>query len=91
MRPWRARQAQPPPEQQQMGSSGPCSPEPWPTFWGCSEPYCTSSGSSSAPRHPFSFKKKKLEGKVEEWAVEAGALLPTFLPTSGPRQSHQQW
>ena len=84
MRPWRARQAQPPPEQQQMGLSGPCSPEPWPTSWGCSEPYCTSFVSSSSPHYPFFLKKKKKirgEGE-EEWPVEAGALRPMFLPTS---------
>lgn len=87
-RPWRVRQA-PPPEQQQMGSSGPCSPEPWPTSWGCSEPYCTSFVSSSSTTTHFPLKKKKREG-LEEWGVETGALLPTFMPPSGPQQSRQQ-
>lgn len=36
----------------------PCSPEPWPTSWGSSEPYCTSFVSSSSPTTHFPLKKK---------------------------------
>lgn len=89
-RPERVRQPQPPPGQRQTGWSRPCSPEPWPTSWGCSEPYCTFLFPVPLPTTHFPFKKKenKTRGEgLEERGEEARALLPTLLPPSGPQRS----
>lgn len=73
------REAGPTPRATADGLIRPCSPEPWPTSWGSSEPYCTSFVSSSSPTTHFPLKKQNKKLVEKDWKRGAWKLEP-FSP-----------